>query len=149
MSAADVSLRPMSAADIPAAAAIEEQSFHDAWHAAMLLDELNNSLAHYLVLEEELRVLGYAGFWLVAGEAQITRVAVAASERGRGLGRALTSALVRLAWELGAEAVTLEVRAGNKAAQSVYRQCGFAAAGVRPRYYEDNHEDAVIMWLYK
>ena len=144
-----VNFRKMSAADVLAAEALEAQSFHDAWNRQMLLDELNNGLAHYLVLEADGELLGYAGFWLVAGEAQITRVAVAAAKRNCGLGSLLTAALVRLAWELGAEAVTLEVRAGNKAAQQVYHKAGFAAAGVRPRYYEDNHEDAVIMWLYK
>ena len=93
--------------------------------------------------------IGYAGFWLVAGEAQVTRVAIAEDERGQGLGTRLTAALVNKAWELGAEAVTLEVRESNVAAQRAYLTCGFASEGVRPNYYEDNHENAVIMWLYK
>ena len=114
----------------------------------MWLDELNNSLTTYLVLEDAGRILGYAGFWLVAGEAQITRVAVAAEEREHGLGTRLTAALINKAWELGAVAVTLEVRESNIAAQKVYLTCGFASEGIRPNY-EDNHENAIIMWLYK
>ena len=56
---------------------------------------------------------------------------------------------INKAWELGAVAVTLEVRESNIAAQKVYLTCGFASEGIRPNYYEDNHENAIIMWLYK
>ena len=100
-------------------------------------------------MESEGQSIGYAGFWLVAGEAQVTRVAVLEELRGLGLGTRLTAALVNKAWELGAEAVTLEVRESNVAAQRAYLTCGFASEGIRPNYYEDNHENAVIMWLYK
>ena len=115
----------------------------------MWLDELNNSLTTYLVLEENGKVIGYAGYWLVAGEAQITRVAVTRDERDRGLGTRLTAALINRAWQANADAITLEVRKGNAAAQKMYLTCGFRAEGVRPNYYADNHEDAVIMWLYR
>ena len=138
---ATISFRAMTEADIPALVAIEAQSFYDAWNENMLRNEIANECAGKLV--------GYAGFWLVAGEAQITRVAVADEERGQGYGTRLTAALVNKAWELGATAITLEVREGNIAAQKVYLTCGFASEGIRPNYYEDNHENAVIMWLYK
>lgn len=142
-------IRKLTAADLIAVAAIDERAFFDVWSQSMWMDELNNSLTTYLVLEEDGNVLGYAGFWLVAGEAQITRVAVAEAERERGLGTRLTVALINKAWGLGADAVTLEVRESNIAAQKVYLTCGFASEGIRPHYYEDNHENAVIMWLYK
>ena len=87
--------------------------------------------------------------WLIAGEAQVTRVAVAKDERGKGLGKILTEELIAAAWAEGAEAVTLEVRKSNIAAQTVYIQTGFTISGVRPNYYEDNKEDAIIMWLYR
>ena len=139
----------MVAEDIPDVVAIEATAFYDAWNAGMLLNELENELTTYVVMEQEGRLVGYAGFWLVAGEAQVTRVAVAEAERGHGLGTRLTAAMVNKAWELGAEAVTLEVRESNLAAQKAYLTCGFASEGIRPNYYEDNHENAVIMWLYK
>lgn len=144
-----INIRNLTAADLTAVCKIDEQSFFDAWSQSMWLDELNNSLTTYLILEENDKVLGYAGFWLVAGEAQITRVAIDQDERERGLGTRLTAALINKAWELGAVAVTLEVRESNTAAQKVYLTCGFASEGIRPNYYEDNHENAVIMWLYK
>lgn len=146
---ATISFRPMSVGDVPRVAAIEAESFYDAWNENMLQNELDNALTTYLVMEVAGALVGYAGFWLVAGEAQVTRVAVAESERGQGFGTRLTAAMVSKAWEMGAEAVTLEVRESNVAAQKAYLTCGFASEGIRPNYYEDNHENAVIMWLYK
>jgi len=139
----------MASGDVPGVAAIEAESFYDAWNENMLQNELDNALTTYIVMEVAGKLVGYAGFWLVAGEAQVTRVAVAEAERGQGFGTQLTAALVTKAWEMGAEAVTLEVRESNVAAQKAYLTCGFASEGIRPHYYEDNHENAVIMWLYK
>ena len=144
-----VSFRALTEADIPSIVAIEATAFYDAWNENMLRNELDNELTTYLVMESESKIIGYAGFWLVAGEAQVTRVAVQEELRGLGLGTRLTAAMVNKAWELGAEAVTLEVRESNLAAQKAYLTCGFASEGIRPNYYEDNHENAVIMWLYK
>ena len=144
-----ISFRALTEADIPAIEAIEATAFYDAWNENMLRNELDNALTTYVVMESEGKIIGYAGFWLVAGEAQVTRVAVLEELRGLGLGTRLTAALVNKAWKLGAEAVTLEVRESNLAAQKAYLTCGFASEGIRPNYYEDNHENAVIMWLYK
>ena len=144
-----ITFRDMTAADIKAVVAIEAESFYDAWKENMVLGEVNNDLTHYLIMEADGETIGYAGFWLVAGEAQVTRVAVIKSERGKNYGTRLTAALVNKAWELDAEAVTLEVRESNIAAQRAYLTCGFASEGIRPNYYEDNHENAVIMWLYR
>lgn len=141
--------RKMSAADLKAVQAIEQESFHDSWAVESWLAELNSSLANYIVLEQDGIIKGFAGFWLIAGEAQVTRVAVAKDERGKGLGRILTEALIDAAWQENAEAVTLEVRKSNIAAQTVYEQTGFTVSGVRPNYYVDNKEDAIIMWLYR
>lgn len=139
----------MTEDDLAAVVQIEAMSFYDAWNENMLRNELRNNLTYYLVMESSGKLIGYAGFWLVAGEAQITRVAITAAERGQGYGTRLTAALISKAWELGADAITLEVRESNLAAQKAYLTCGFANEGLRPHYYEDNHENAVIMWLYK
>ena len=144
-----INFRLLTEADLPVIVDIEATAFYDAWNESMLRNELSNGLTIYLVMESEGKIIGYAGFWLVAGEAQVTRVAVLEELRGLGLGTRLTAALVNKAWELGAEAVTLEVRESNVAAQRAYLTCGFASEGIRPNYYEDNHENAVIMWLYK
>ena len=146
---ATISFRAMTEADIPALVAIEAQSFYDAWNKNMLRNEIANELTTYLVMEYAGKLVGYAGFWLVAGEAQVTRVAVLKARQGQGLGTQLTAALIEAAWQQGATAVTLEVRTSNLAARQVYQKNGFVAAGVRPHYYDDNGEDAMIMWLYR
>ena len=144
-----IATRELSASDLKVVQAIEQESFHDSWAVESWLAELNSSITKYIVLEQEGIIKGFAGFWLIAGEAQVTRVAVAKDERGKGLGRILTEALIDAAWQENAEAVTLEVRKSNIAAQTVYEQTGFTVSGVRPNYYVDNKEDAIIMWLYR
>lgn len=144
-----LNIRAWEPQDLPAVGFVDLDCFQSPWSLNMLLDEYCNSLTTYLVLEEAGRIIGYAGFWLVAGEAQITRVAIRRDERGRGLGKMLFQTLLERAWAMGASAITLEVRESNAAARGLYAACGFREAGVRPRYYEAEHEDAVIMWLYK
>jgi ribosomal-protein-alanine N-acetyltransferase len=91
------------------------------------------------------RVLGYAGMWLMVDEAHITTIAMRTAWRGRGLGELLLVCLIDTARDLGIRRMTLEVRVSNESAQNLYRKYGFDQAGVRPRYYSDNNEDAYIM----
>jgi ribosomal-protein-alanine N-acetyltransferase len=98
-------------------------------------------------LEEELRsIVGYAGIWVMTDEAHITTIASHPEVRGRGVGEFLLVALVHRAIEIGARWMTLEVRATNSIAQSLYRKYTFKEMGVRRRYYSDNGEDALVMW---
>jgi [ribosomal protein S18]-alanine N-acetyltransferase len=91
-------------------------------------------------------VVGYGGLWLMVDEAHVTSVAVRPEFRGRGLGELLMVCLLETAIGCGVRWVTLEVRMSNTTAQSLYRKLGFRQAGIRPRYYTDNNEDAVVMW---
>lgn len=147
--------RKIEACHIPALEALDREAFFDPWSRNTWEHELKSPLASWYVLEEsggeaaDPSVVGFAGFWLVAGEAQIMRVAVRKSCRNRGQGFLLTENLVEEAWKLGAEAIQLEVREGNGSAIRVYEKCGFRSAGIRPNYYADNGENAVIMWLYR
>lgn len=145
----EIIFRPMTYADLDFVESLEAESFHDAWNKGMLDNELSNALSTYIIMEADNEMVGYAGFWNIAGEAQVTRVAVSKSKHGLGYGNLLSQALVDKAWEIGAEAVTLEVRETNMVAQKAYEKCGFASSGIRPGYYEDTHEGAVIMWLYQ
>jgi ribosomal-protein-alanine N-acetyltransferase len=90
-------------------------------------------------------IVGFVGVWLTPDEAHIVTIAVRESHRGRGLGELLLIAAIALATLNDREVVTLEVRASNQAAQTLYEKYGFRKVGVRHRYYSDNHEDAVIM----
>ncbi len=94
----------------------------------------------------EPEVMGYAGLWLMIDEAHVTSVAVRPPYRGRGFGRLLMWGMFEIASNLGARWVTLEVRTSNTVARRMYEGLGFRDAGVRPRYYTDNNEDALIMW---
>ncbi len=92
-------------------------------------------------------LVGFAGCWLMAGEAQIISLAVRPSYSRRGIGEMLLVSLLDLAAGLDAHLVTLEVRASNTAAQSLYGKQGFVIKGLRRDYYSDNREDAVVMSL--
>ena len=135
--------------DLPAVMELDGEAFFDPWSRDTWQRELQNRIAVWIVAELENQIAGYAGIWNVAGEAQVMRVAVKKTMRNQGLGLLLTTELIHKAWDAGAEAVTLEVRERNMAAQTVYERCGFVSKGVRPDYYEDTHEGAVIMWLYR
>lgn len=91
-------------------------------------------------------IIGFAGLWLMVDEAHVTTIAVHPDYRGRGVGELMLSSLIDIAYDIGAHVVTLEVRVSNHVAQNLYRKYGFYEAGVRRRYYSDNHEDALIMW---
>lgn len=138
-------IRPMTELDAKWARALDSNTFPDIWSKEMWKDELSSTIALYLAIEEDEKPIGFAGFWLVAGEAQITKVAVEKEHRGKGLGKALTKALVEEAKKLEALSMNLEVRVSNLGAQKVYTDNGFKNVGIRPKYYQDNQEDAMIM----
>ena len=104
-----------------------------------------NTCARYLVAENDGRVIGFAGTWIVLDEAHVTNVAVLEEYRGQGIGKKLTQALMQYAANLGVTYATLEVRRSNERAQNLYKTLGFQYVGVRKRYYEDNGEDALLM----
>lgn len=139
-------LRPLMEADLAAVAAIEEASDLPRRSMEARRAELGDERTRGVVLEVGGTVVGVGSLWLGVDEAHITSLAVAVEARRRGHGRRLATALVALAGSLGAEAVTLEVRASNGAARALYRACGFEEVGERRRYYPDG-EDAVIMTL--
>lgn len=90
-------------------------------------------------------ILGFAGLWIMLAEAHIIAIAVRNDYRRIGIGEGLLISVVELATQLNADVVTLEVRASNIAAQSLYDRYGFHVVRRRPRYYSDNDEDAVLM----
>lgn len=133
--------------------AIERASFPRSWSAAGYRHELTaNGQAHYAVLEVQetapaRTVIGYAGYWLVAGEAQVSTIAVSPRWRGKGLGALLLLWIIDRALAHDAAVVSLEVRERNEAAQLLYATYGFDVVGRRRRYYRDTGEDALLMDL--
>jgi len=129
--------------------AIELKSFPIPWsQRAFMFEVMENDFAFYLVALQGEKVVGYGGMWIVLDEAHITNVAVHPELRGRGVGRALMMELLSRAVVLGAPGITLEVRVSNQVARNLYKSLGFVEKGMRRKYYSDNNEDAIIMWLY-
>ena len=143
---APVLVQPMTLDDVPAAQEIERLSFSTPWPAYALEQELTgNRLARYLVARAGERVIAFAGVWLMVDDAHITTFGVHPDWRRRGVGQQLLLNVADLAREIGARRLTLEVRAGNIAAQALYERFGFEIAGRRTAYYTDDGEDALIM----
>lgn len=139
--------RSMRMADIPVICAIEQEAFTTPWSAEAFENELTNNLfARYLVMERQGDIIGYCGMWTIMDEAHITNIAVRAVHRGQGYGERLLREIQQTAVFFGCSRMTLEVRVSNERAQKLYRKLGFEDAGVRPGYYSDNNEDALIMW---
>lgn len=117
------------------------------WSLGLYLGELATTDGRsYLVARRGTNVVGYAGLMVIVNDAHLTTVAVAPAHQHQGIATRLLLVLLREAVVLGAERITLEVRASNRGAQALYGRFGFAPAGVRKAYYVDNREDAVIMW---
>lgn len=90
-------------------------------------------------------IVGFAGLWLMIDDAHITTIAAHPDYRGRHVGELLLASLIDIAYTIGAQRVTLEVRVSNTIAQNLYRKYGFHDVGIRRRYYSDNNEDARLM----
>lgn len=136
----------MTLDDLPAVHAIERASFSTPWPDDAYRSELQtNRLASYLVARAGDEVVGFAGIWLMVDEAHITTFAVHPAWRRRGIGERLLVAVLDVALRRHAREATLEVRLSNVAARRLYEKYGFRPVGLRPRYYTDNGEDALIM----
>jgi len=140
-------VRGAVAGDVKRVAELEKICFSSPWSEKSFFEEITgNEVACYVVAEIGEEIIGYAGAWLICDEGHITNVAVHPDFRGRGVAMALVSTLISTLGENGASAYTLEVRASNEGAISLYWQLNFIECGVRKGYYDDNGEDAVIMW---
>lgn len=143
-----IDFRFMKEEDIDQVLEIEHASFTTPWSREAFHNELNvNKFAKYIVLEADEKVVGYCGVWIVVDEAHVTNIAILPEYRGKKLGEALLLTLVEFAKTMGAKSMTLEVRVTNNVAQSLYRKFGFQRGGLRKKYYSDNQEDAIVMWV--
>jgi [ribosomal protein S18]-alanine N-acetyltransferase len=140
--------RLMREEDIDQIVNIEKLSFTIPWSKDAFYNELNkNQYATYLLIEDDEKIIGYCGVWIVIDEAHITNIAILPDYRGRKLGEALLGKVIEMAKEMGAKSMTLEVRVSNSVAQNLYRKFGFENGGIRKGYYTDNQEDALVMWV--
>jgi ribosomal-protein-alanine N-acetyltransferase len=130
--------------------AIERESYSFPWSENTFRQELTSPISQMLVgrtvRERERRVAGYAVYWKVADEIHLHNIAVRRDMRRRHVASRILGEAIRRARLEGARWITLEVRRSNLPAQKFYEKFGFSVRGVRPGYYTDTREDALIMW---
>lgn len=139
-----VAIRRLAYSDLPAVISIERRSFPTPWSLAMFVLELSKPSGICLAATEGDALLGYLVCSRYGQIWHLMNVAVAPERRRRGIARGLISQLLEEGG--GRLPFTLEVRVSNRPAIAMYERLGFRSAGVRPRYYQDNGEDALIMW---
>ena len=146
----------MTVADLPQVDALEVQAFPSPRSTTFYRQEVTqNQYANYRVIHAvpipasggDALVVAYGGYWLMGDDAHIIAIAVHPDWRKRGLAEWLMVELAAHASHQGAQMVTLEMRAGNRAADALYRKLGFQEVGRRKRYYRDNDEDALLFSL--
>ncbi len=117
------------------------------WSRSAFACELENACARYFVaVNEEKKAVGYMGVWRIFDEAHVTNLAVHPDFQGKGLAHLLIISALDMCYEDKIKYVTLEVRKSNERAKKIYEGFGFKSLGVRKKYYQDNGEDAIIMW---
>jgi len=141
-----VRIVPMNADHLDEVAEIERICFSTPWSRNMLAEELDNMLSAFLVaLDDDGRVVGYAGLQVVLDEGYIANIAVQPECRRQGIAGKLLQVYLDFAKGNHLAFLTLEVRASNEGAIALYASRGFEIVGRRKNYYEHPKEDALIM----
>ena len=143
-------IRRMTLVDVPTVHEIDLLSFSLPWPERSFRFELTeNQVSRGWVAEVEGVIAAMLVLWFIVDEAHIATIAVHPDFRRQGIGEQILLHALRTARAEGANRAFLEVRAGNAAAQAMYKKYGFEVVGVRPGYYKDNNEDALLMNLEK
>ncbi len=145
-------VRPMTPADLARVLEIEQVAFRNPWSAELLRRELGHDWSTILVAEEpgprgQVTLVGFVIFWIVHDELHVLNVATAPEHRNRGVARTVLDAALDQGRRKRCTLATLEVRRSNAAALGLYRDFGFRPVGIRPNYYVDEGEDAIVMVL--
>jgi ribosomal-protein-alanine N-acetyltransferase len=133
--------------DVVAVSAVDRLCFALPWSENAFLGETTNTVGYYRVAELDGRIVGYIGSHMILDEAHVTTFGVHPAIRRRHVGECLLADLLEQALRSGCRRITLEVRESNAAAQGLYRKYGFSPISRRRRYYPDNNEDAIVMWI--
>ncbi len=143
-----VKIHPMKKKDVDSIEHIESLvygSHH--WSKDSFYSELANNLARYYCAFNQMgELIGYSGSWVILDEAHITNIAVLPEYRKKGVGEVLLTSIIDTCYKEMVKYLTLEVRVSNKPAISLYEKYAFKSLGTRKGYYQNNNEDALIMW---
>ncbi len=141
-----LALRAAETRDVRSIREIDRLVYSKPWSEKLTIEQIGRRDGRHLVAERGRRVVAHAGVAFLADDAHITTVAVHPTSQRLGVGRTLVESLIDIAASDLTGGITLEVRVSNSAAIDLYASLGFASAGVRPGYYGDTGEDALIMW---
>jgi [ribosomal protein S18]-alanine N-acetyltransferase len=139
-------LQPLTHDRVDAALDLDRRCLGGIWNAEGYRREITSECSDLLTFSYASTLLALGCSWAIADEGHITLLAVDPNYQHQGLGQAMLFVLLRAAHQRGLERATLEVRASNQAALSLYAKFGFREAGRRKRYYQDNQEDALVLW---
>jgi len=140
-------IRPMRKEDIFQVSQIEKLSFPSPWSCSIFSSELDKkNFTFYYVMEYQDEVIAYTGYWKLANEAHLVNLAVYPAFRRKGLGSKLLKYVLEKAQNQGLDTITLEVRRFNLAAQKFYERFDFKKVAIRPGYYVETGEDALVYW---
>ena len=143
-----IKIEPMQRDYLDDVMVVEEKAYgpHH-WSKESFFNELNSELAkYYCAFNEKGELTGYAGCWQILEEAHITNIAVSPDYRRQHIGEALLTTIIESSRKAMVKYITLEVRVSNAPAIALYEKYGFKSLGVRKGYYQNNDEDALIMW---
>lgn len=146
----DVTITRMRRRHLRSVLRIENESVHTSWSVGLFMNELAlRTTRLYVVAKHHNDVVGFAGLLFSGPDAHVTTVSTDPVWYRRKIATRLILVLARAAIERGCQNLTLEVRAGNQAAISMYQGFGLAPVGVRKNYYADLNEDALVMWAHE
>jgi len=144
----DITISPMTRDDIEDITKIEAEAYgKHHWAKSSFYDEMSNNLAKYYVAKTSAgETVGYAGTWHIIDEGHITTFAVKKDYLRNHIGDAIMQKIIEDCYKDNIKYLTLEVRVSNIPAIKLYEKYGFQSLGTRKGYYQDNNEDALIMW---
>ena len=147
-SISEIFISKMTTDDIEKVVEIEAEAYGEHhWSKSSFYDEMNNNLAKYYVAKTSSgELVGYAGTWHIIDEGHITTIAVKKTHLRKHIGEAIIIKILEDCYCAGIKYLTLEVRVSNTPAIKLYTKYGFNSLGTRKGYYQDNNEDALIMW---
>jgi ribosomal-protein-alanine N-acetyltransferase len=145
----DIIIEPMRRKHVDDVVDIENKVYPQPWSSNLFLSEIvQPTTRDYTVAFLGDQLVGYSGVVYIEPDAHVTTIAVDPMFQGRGIASRMMLHNASLCRQRGMQSMTLEVRVSNEPAQALYRNFGFAPAGVRPKYYSQPTEDALIMWAH-
>lgn len=143
-----INIKYMQLSDLDEICKVEAEAYgNHHWSRDAFINEYENNLAkYYIARNNDNNLLGYLGAWMIIDEAHITTLAVSPNFKRKKVAQTLMNCFIEDCYKNMVKYITLEVRVSNEPAISLYKKFGFNSLGVRKGYYQDNNEDALIMW---